>query len=177
MRGNRYSGWAVLTLGFAMVALSAIQAHAQTQLVPSAATEPAVPQPSAAKKPAAKQALKADTKSQQQAQKQPSSRSSRKRLSLIEQRERAAVQQRLLLQDKSLREQTDTSQRQLSRIRDQQGETLRLQQEQQRRVMVQQRRLQQPQQPGAVPRLTPGFDRPLIEQRNPTCGVPGMPLC
>lgn len=101
----------------------------------------------------------------------------KKRLSLMQQRKRAALQQRLLLQEQGLREQTSSGQRQLDRIRDQQAESLRLQQEQQRRVSVQQRRLQQPQQPGAVPRLTPNLDRPLIEQRNPTCGVTGMPLC
>ena len=100
-----------------------------------------------------------------------------KRLSPIEQRRRAAQQQRLLLQEKGLREQTSQSERQLGRIRDQQAETLRQQQEQQRQIMVQQRRLQQPQQPGQTPRLTPNLDRPLIEQRNPSCGVAGMPLC
>lgn len=100
-----------------------------------------------------------------------------KRLSLIQQRKRAALQQRLLLQEQGLRENTTQSQRQLDRIRDQQAESLRLQQDQQRRTSYQQRRLAIPQAPGAVPRLTPGLDRPLIEQRNPSCGVAGMPLC
>jgi hypothetical protein len=162
-------------VGFAIVMLmaSSALALAQSRLVPSAAIETESPPRSNDRSASAMKANTAASK----AQKQTQQRAEKKRLSLIQQRKRAALQQRLLLQDKDLREKTDTSQRQLNRVRDQQAESLRLQQEQQRRVMVQQRRLQQPQQPGSVPRLTPYLDRPLIEQRNPSCGVAGMPLC
>ena len=105
------------------------------------------------------------------------SENSNTRLSLAQQRKRAALQQRLLLQERAAREQNTQSDRQLRAVRDQQAEALRLQQDQQRRTIYQQRRQQLPQEPGAVPRLTPGLDRPLIEQRNPSCGVAGMPLC
>ena len=156
MRSNGWFGLTSLALGLAIVSSTAPGAMAQSRLIASAATETRSLEP------------KTRTQARQRAEK--------KRLSLIQQRNREALQQRRLLQDKDLRDQNGTSQRQLDRIRDQQAESLRLQQEQQRRVMVQQRRLQQPQQPGAVPRLTPDLDRPLIEQRNPSCGVQGMPL-
>ena len=105
-----------------------------------------------------------------------------KQLTLIEKRRRAAELQRLLLQQKSLGQQDAMRDAQLQRLRRQQDNTLREQQDLQRRLMVQQnqaiRRMQNPPPVGQaqVPRLTP-LDRPLIEQRNPSCGVPGMPLC
>ena len=104
-----------------------------------------------------------------------------KRLSRIEQRKRAALQQQLLLQQKSLRQQNETGDRQQQSLRQQQDQALRDQRDIQRRQLFQQhqalRRLHEPQRAsGQPPRLGP-VDRPLIEQQNPTCGVPNTPLC
>lgn len=100
----------------------------------------------------------------------------KRQLTVREKRERAALEQRRLLQEKATRARIRRNQQNLDALRDDPAERLRLQQETQRRMMDQQRQLAQPQQPGQVPRLTP-LDPPLMDQRNPRCGVPGMPLC
>ncbi len=91
-------------------------------------------------------------------------------------RERAALEQRRLLQEKATRARIQRNQQNLDTLRDEQAERLRLQQQTQRRIMEQQRQLARPQQPTQAPRLTP-LDPPLMDQTHPRCGVPGMPLC
>lgn len=97
-------------------------------------------------------------------------------LTARQKRDRAALEQRRLLQEKEIPTRIQRNQQNLDAIRADQAERLRLQQQTQRRMMYQQRQLAQPQQPGQAPRLTP-LDPPLMDQTHPRCGVPGMPLC
>ena len=104
-----------------------------------------------------------------------------KKLSRIEQRKRAALQKRVLLQQESYRQQDDARakqrvqlQRQQLLTQDEQRHIQRMNQKQQDLAI---RRLTQ--QPGAVPdvpRIGMG-QRPMIESSRPSCGVLNAPVC
>ena len=103
-----------------------------------------------------------------------------KTLSLEAQRRRAALRQRVLLQQQHTRQRDEAETRQLERLQ------LRQLQSQQDRRDVQSRQryqldqaiksLQQPAPVAQPPRLGPA-PRPMIEQMNPSCGVPNTPIC